>query len=296
MDWITVAGGTSPPGRWSKADIRVRWKSAAVIDQNYPVEFLDFVEGLYSADTFDAAFSVFEAHVLKLGFDGVLYTYIPQILLDSNFSKKPVYEVSIDYCPGFLNHYVEARFDKLDPLIRAVDDGVSVPINWWGDICADYMDQVPASESVLATASHYGIRNGLTLPLMSGARGIAGASFISHERIGFDKLLDERIKHLILSTKLFHSMVVSEAGYAANFAQPLLQSLSETERKFVIGLAHGKTTKELSAQLNRSNKYLEQVMISTRKKLSGNPERKDEIISRNQLLYYAGLLNILEEG
>lgn len=274
----------------------MQWKSTTLIDQNYPVEFLEFVEGLYAADTFDAAFSVFEAHVLKLGFDGVLYSYIPQIMLDCSLSKKPVYQVSTDYCPDFLDHYTEARFDKVDPLIMAVDDGVSAPIDWWGDICAAYMAREPTSESVLATASHYGIRNGLTLPLMSGARGIAGASFISYERTGFDKLLEERIKHLTLSTKLFHSMVVSEANYAANFAQPLLQSLSETERKFVIGLADGKTTQELSDQLNRSKKYLEQVMISTRKKLSGNPDQKDQVISRNQLLYYAGLLNILEEG
>lgn len=266
-----------------------------MINHEYPSDFLDFVDGLYSADSFESAFAIFESHVLKLGFEGVLYTYIPRILLDSDLSEKPVYSVSTDYCPAYLSHYTEARFDQLDPLIRAVNDGVSEPIDWWGEVCADYIEQKPASRSVLATAFDYGIKHGLTLPLMSGARGAAGASFISEENHGFDTLVGERLKQLKLSTRLFHSMVLSDACYMGNFAKPLLQSLSDTERKFVIGLAQGKSTKALSQQLNRSNKYLEQVMISVRKKLSGDVDQKSEVITRNQLLYYAGLLSILDQ-
>jgi len=270
-------------------------QASTLIDREYPKEFLDFVNGLYSADSFESAFAVFESHVLKLGFGGVLYTYIPRVLLDSNLSEKPVYSVSTDYCPGYLSHYTEARFDQLDPLISAVNDGVTTPIDWWGDICSSYIDQNPASRPVLTTASDYGIRHGLTLPLMSGARGAAGASFISEENRGFDTLVGERLQQLKLCTRLFHSMVLSDACYMGNFAKPLLQSLSNTERSFVIGLAQGKSTKELSQQLNRSNKYLEQVMMSVRKKLSGDVEQKSDVISRNQLLYYAGLLSLLDQ-
>jgi hypothetical protein len=265
-----------------------------LIDREYPTEFLDFVDGLYAADSFEDAFKTFESHILKLGFDGVLYTYIPRILLDSNLSEKPVYEVSTDYCPGYLNHYAEARFDQIDPMIRAVNEGVSEPIDWWGDICAAYMEQQPASKAVLATASDYGIKHGLTLPLMSESRGAAGASFISEEHRGFGTLLDERQKHVERCTRLFHNMVISDACYIGNFAKPLIKSLSDTERKLVIGLAEGKTSKEISQELNKSNKYLEQVMISVRKKLSNDAD--SSVINRNQLLYYAGLLNILEHN
>ena len=264
------------------------------MSQSYPGSFLDFVAGLYAAESFENAFKLFEEHVQVLGFEGVLYTYIPRIMLDSNLPVTPVFAVSNDYCPAYLDHYTEARFDQLDPMIRAVSDGVMTPIDWWGDICADYISRDPASRSVLATAEHYGIRNGVTLPLMSGARGIAGASFISYEQQGFDVLLEERVRQLKLSARIFHSMVVSDSGHAGHFAKPLLQSLSETEKQFVFGLARGQTVKELSVDLRRSTKYLEQVMISVRKKLSDNSGQGNRIINRNQLLYYAGLLNILE--
>lgn len=268
---------------------------ASVNNNNYPLEFFEFAEGLYAAENFDKAFKVFETFIRKLGFDGVLYTYIPQVIVDSKFAISPVYEVSEDYCPAYVNHYTEARFDKVDPLIDAVRGGVKEPIDWWGDVCASYIDQNPNSEQVLATAGHYGIKNGLTLPLMKEVRGLAGASFICSEERHYDLMLEERIHILKISARLFHNMVVSNACYMGNFARPLLKSLSETERQLIIGMAGGHTTKALSVNLNRSNKYLEQVMINVRRKLSGVKGQETATVNRNQLLYYAGLLSILDQ-
>jgi len=116
-------------------------------------DFQLFVSNLYEANDFEQAFNVFESQVLKLGFDGVLYTYI-----------------------------------------------------------AD-------SAEVINTAKDYGINNGVTLPLLSGQSGIAGASIISEETKAFSKLLDSRIEILTLCTRLFHNMVLSNAPYKAEFSK-----------------------------------------------------------------------------
>ena len=257
-------------------------------------DFQDYASSLFDASNFNDAFACFEAEVSKLGFGGVLYTYIPQVLLQKGMNVNPVYHVSEDYNPAYMDHYTEARFDQKDPLIDAVKDGVDKPISWWGDICTQYMDAAPEAYEVIETARHYGINNGVTLPLMSGHAGISGASFISDETTKFGKLLDSRIDDLQLCTKLFHNMVLSNAPYRSEFVKPLVDNLSETEIKFLVGLVNGKAPGQIACELGLSNGYLEQVMIKLRRKVSGVDPEDSPTINRNQLLYYAGLLEIMQ--
>lgn len=253
----------------------------------------EYVTQLYNAHSFDEAFNIFHNQVLKLGFEGVLYTYIPQVLLNSNFTRAPVYQVSSTYSPAYIKHYAEARFDKHDPLIKAVMDGVTEPVDWWGDINKHYMNN-KASQEVIATSSCYGISNGITLPLMSEVRGIAGASFISSESRFFCMLKDERLDTLKLCTRLFHKFIVSDAVYVGHFLKPLLDSLSKTEREFLFGLTQGKQPSEISYELNKSEKYLEQLMLKLRRKFSGVSGEDSPTLNRNQILYYAGLSGLIE--
>ena len=253
-----------------------------------------YVESLYDVDNFEDAFNIFEDEVLKLGYHGVLYTYIPKVLINSNFSSEPVYVVSKDYSPHYLGEYTRSRFDKYDPLIKAVNDGVSTPISWWGDICKSYMEGDQKSYDVIAASKDHGIQNGLTLPLMSGSKGIAGASFISEERKPFNKLIDHSLLDLKLCTTIFHNMVASNALYMSQFSKTLLESLNDTEKRFLMGLASGKSPAQIAVEINRNEKYLEQVMLRIRRKLSGVGSEETPLINRNQVLYYAGLLNILE--
>ncbi len=257
------------------------------------MELCDFVESLYGSDSFSSAFQLLEKSTNSLGFEGVLYTYIPKAMVDH--SMQPVYQVSDAYSPEYLDHYASARFDRYDPLIRAVSGGEDKPINWWGSTCSRYMDDEKESFEVIATSRNYGINNGVTLPLMSSARGISGASFISREKNGaFNLLLEERLEQLTLRTRLFHSMVTANAQFSGQFIQPLIKSLSDTEKRFLMGLAVGKSPAQIAAELNRTEKYLEQVMLKIRRKLSGVAQDEAPTLNRNQILYYAGLLNILE--
>lgn len=258
------------------------------------LDLAEYAESLFSASSFEEAFSALEDQVIKLGFDGVLYTYIPQIMLDSKFSLKPVYKVSREYSPKYLEHYTDARFDKHDPLISAVKDGVKKPIDWWGEVSKEYMAENKASEEVIATSRDYGVFNGITLPLMSEEKGIAGASFITSESRLFDSLKNENLQRLQLCTRMFHSMVLSNSHHVGHFVKPILNDLNDTEKAFLKRLARGETPKQISASLNRSEKYLEQVMLKVRRKLTGASSDSSPQLNRNQMLYYAGLLGLIE--
>jgi len=256
------------------------------------MELGDYVESLYQTENFEDAFEIFNKEVKSLGFEAVLYTFIPKIMVDQ--SLKPVYAVSGDYCPEYINHYNSARYDLTDPLIEAVVNGESQPIDWWGGVLEKYAN-TKNSREVINTAKSYGIKNGLTIPLMSGDKGISGASFISSEtRSSFLKLLQTNQQHLKLRTEIFHNMVVSNSQFTGEFIRPILESLSDTEKSLLAQLAKGKNNRQIACDLNRSEKYLEQVMLKIRRKLSGVNQNDAPTVNRNQVLYYAGLLNMLE--
>ena len=258
------------------------------------VDLAEYAERLFTAENFEEAFSAFENQVIKLGFDGVLYTYIPKIMLESGFALSPVYKVSAGYNPKYLKHYAEARFDRHDPLICAVKDGVKEPIDWWGDVSKKYMAS-KESEEVIATSRDYGVSNGITLPLMSEEKGIAGASFVTSESRLFDAIKNEHTQKLKLCTRMFHSMVSSSSHLVGHFIKPILDDLNDTEKAFLKGLARGKTPSQISVELNKSEKYLEQVMLRVRRKLSGSTADAAPQLNRNQILYYAGLLGLVDK-
>lgn len=257
-------------------------------------KLIDFVEALYSATSVDQAFAILEREVFDFGFDGVLYTYIPEPMISNGFQASPLYKLSKDYSPQYIAHYTQAHFEKHDPLIQAVKDGVTTPINWWGDTCEQYKQANPKADEVMQTTRSYGISNGVTLPLLSKATGISGASFISEDQRGFDLLLKDKGKALIQRTQLFHSLIMANNSYLREFEKPLLSMLNTSELRYLAGLARGSCQAKIAVELGLSEKYLEQVMLRIRRKVSGVGKDESPTINRNQLMYYAGLLHLLD--
>ncbi len=258
------------------------------------VDLGHYCEELYRARDFEQAFVVFEKQAIKLGYLGVLYTFIPRLLIDSNFNQEPVYKVSESYSPKYLQHYEEAHFERDDPLIQAVNGGVCQPIDWWGGVSRQYMESNSKSKDVIATALNYGIKNGITIPLLNDERGIAGASFITDESERFSLLKTNSVEKLEMCTKLFHNLIFSNACHTSAFVQPILQSLTNTEKRFLAKLAQGKTPVQIAIELGRSEKYLEQVMLKVRRKFSHSSAEGAITVNRNQIMYYAGLMNLVE--
>lgn len=253
-----------------------------------------YTEKLYLADNLNDAFDAFDQEAKRLGYESVLYTHIPKALIESEFVAPPVYKVSQDFNPGYLAHYEQARFDRYDPLIRAVDAGERQMLDWWGATCKHYTNGESESSEVIATSRAYGIQSGITIPLMSGKSGIAGASFINSESGSKEGINNPNIEQLALSTRLFHSLVVANPEYKGEFLRTLLNRLSRTEKLFLARLARGRSPSEIAYELRTSERYLEQVMLKMRRRFSGVSPTESPTINRNQLLYYAGLLDILE--
>ena len=129
------------------------------------------------------------------------------------------------------------------------------------------------------------------MPLMNDERGVAGASFISRESARYPDLMSDKFQAVALRTEIFHSLVLSKFSYMREFVKPLFSTLSDTQLQYVVGLASGKKTGEIAAELGTSAGYLEQTMLKLRRKLSGVQEFERPTVTRNQILYYAGLLN-----
>ena len=260
-------------------------------------DFHAYVLKLYEANNFEVAFDAFKFETIKLGFDGALYSYIPRLLIQNEFDVKPVFHVSQEFNSKYLYHYTDASFECYDSAIKAVDDGVSEPFSWNGDLLFDrYLKGNKRSQEVFDTAKQYGICDGITIPLLSSHKGIAGASVVSDENRLFNKLMDSRLETLTLYTRLFHNLVLSNASYQAKFIKPLLDALSNTEMQLLVGLSKGRSPSQMAYELNKSEGYLEQVMLKIRRKFSGSDSKAGPLMNRNQLLFYAGLLDLLNNS
>lgn len=254
----------------------------------------EFAERLFRAQSFEEAFLAFEQQVYRLGFEGVLYTFIPRIVLETNLPKNLIYRVSDTYCPAYMSHYTEAEFGRNDPIVKTIAEGNLAPLDWWIEVEKGQMDE--AGKKVIVTAREdYQVVNGLTLPLMSSARGIAGASFISSEKDRlFEKLKSNSLDRLALSTRMFHAAVQSNALHAEPFVRPFIKDLTQKEKAVLRGLAEGKPMKRIASELNTDIKYLDKVIRHVREKFSGVAVDEGTKLNRNQLLYFVGLMNLLD--
>lgn len=255
----------------------------------------DYIDALMKADSFKSAFDAFQVEVIRLGFDGALYGIIPEAILQSKFRVKPVYEVTSDYAPSYLSHYWEAEFYKHDPLIEALQAGVTQTLDWDDALCKKFIMRDISSQEVINEARVHGIRHGLTIPLMADARGVAAATIISRDRLSFPKLKQAVLADLEVRTSLFHNRVMASPNYTDVFAEPLLSMFNTKQLGYVLGMASGLSTEDIAWSLGTSVGYLEQSMLKLRRKLSGVSEFEPATINRNQVMYAAGMLNLLRD-
>lgn len=253
----------------------------------------EFAYKLCYTTSFDEAFSLFQQHMQQLGFDHMLYTFIPRISLDNPNKHQPKLMVSESY-KQYLNYYQEANLAQNDYTIKLIDQGSKRPLDWWEDIRNKLL--TPAEKEVVEVARHdYHMKNGLTIPTLVGEKGIAGASLISMDDDRFFQTLKEESMTLALtSTALFHNHTMANSFEFSPFIQPLIDNLNETEKKIVNCLPKGLPVNHIAADVGRSTGYTEKVIRNLRIKMGGEtPEHKPRISTR-LLTYYIGLMNLSE--
>ncbi|MFT5894570.1 MAG: hypothetical protein ACI8VW_001441 [bacterium] len=95
---------------------------------------------------------------------------------------------------------------------------------------------------------------------------------------------------------MYSNPALANAGHTGKLTTPDFTSLNTLEIRFLTGLADGKSLADMARDLSRSEKYLEQVMLKIRRKASGVGQFDKPTINRNQLMYYAGLANLIQNA
>lgn len=246
---------------------------------------MEFMVELQEAATLDDAFAAYEKLVQSLGFDGALYTFVPQIYLANKLPITPLFKTSDAYCPAFLRHYQEAGFDQHDFTVKRIAQGERQILDWWLESRKGVLTR--QEKKVIITAREdYGIRNGLSLPLVGGLPGLGGVSCISGEKgDAYQLLLHEKLFVLQHCTRMFHEHVMAHSHLKIYFLAPLLEQLSPKEKRLLRFVLDGLPMKTLPDQVaGISQKYGEKLLDGIRIKFGG--------INKIRLILYIGMLHL----
>lgn len=255
------------------------------------IDLYEYLNLLHSSQDTQSAFNIYEKYVTQLEFDGVLYAFFP-LLIGSPKVKKinPAFYASKGYNQDFLRTYIERSFYKHDYALAQMAKGVKTPIFWWDS--AKFMNQKELE--VIQVAKQFGLSDGVVLPMDTKGEGIAGASIVSHEKnqATFELLKKERLQELVVITNLFHKHVSCQQKLYSPFLFPLIERLSNKEqvvlRQLLTNIDNNKgtTMKFIAKDVQSESKSCEHALKRVKDKLG--------IISTNQLIYSAGVLQLLD--
>jgi hypothetical protein len=258
-------------------------------------ELGNFAFELCGAENYDAAFSAFDQLLTSVGFDSVLYSHIPSIVLSGTSASQPVFSTSESYDSRYMMQYMEAGFYKDDHVISSINDGRMSHIDWWKDAETKQISK-GAMEVFSVARDDFKMTNGFTIPTLTGSQGIAATSFISSDaREPFDQLLQENEQLMIACSKIFHNHVMNQAYFFGKFLEPSLPKLNPTQRAVFKGLLLGLTTPIIAEQIFRSPRYVENVVRDLRMKIGGSDANGKPLMSKDSLIHYGGLMRFLDQ-
>lgn len=243
-----------------------------------------FAIKLYTANNYDNAFDAYYQLVRKTGFDAVCYSYMPQMMTASQLSLSPIIKNAGELYETFLQDYLEKGLLSTDPIIRLVKNGKTETLDWWEEAKkGDFTESEYAQLESMKT--QYGIPNGITIPTMTGQRGIAGGSVITTLKgSAYEALKNKHLSTLEIATKMFHDFTLSHPQSLNTFVLPLFPKLTIKEIQVIQYLLTGKPMKGIKEVTDIPPKYAEKLLINIRKKF-GN-------ISTNELIHQISVFDI----
>jgi hypothetical protein len=255
----------------------------------------NFAYELCMATSYNEAFSVFDRLTTTLGFDSALYSHIPSVVLNGTSTSQPVFSTSQSYDQLFLLQYLEADFHKHDHAINSMNAGSMAHIDWWLEVDNNKVSK-EALEVFSVARDDFNMTNGFTIPTLTGAQGIAAASFISSDkRESFNKLLNENMQVLTTCTKVFHNHVMNQSYFFGTFLEPSLPKLNATQRAVFKGLLLGLKTPVIADRIFKSPRHVENVVRDLRMKIGGSDINGKPVMSKDSLIHYGGLMRFLEQ-
>ena len=238
-----------------------------------------------STESFNPEFLELVRDVTRLGYDGVLYSFIPKPLF-INSKAQPVFQCSSVFAPC-IDYYLQEGHGNNDFFIRLAFEGYDAPIDWWEQIDAGKVTDSERAVQEMVRAK-FGIYHGLTVLVLHGTFAIAGISVISkvNDAEHFRKLKHDSLEVLQMCANRYHTRIIQSNEDMRFFITPLLERLSDTKKNVLRHLMSGSPMKNIPETYNITHRYAEKVLLSIRKEFGD--------ISTNELMYILGMTNMKE--
>lgn len=220
------------------------------------------MKGLKSMTGFDQLLE----EVRALGFDDVLYSFIPKPLY-----FHPKLQPKLHFSDGlasFVRYYIDNDFGNRDFVLRLANEGVVEPIDWWYEIDSGNVSSLE-KEVTLAAKNLFGIHHGLSISVPHGKFAICGISVTSNERNRekFDNLKASSIKRLSELAHSYHMLIISQTNEVDYFISPIIESLSRKKLMVLQHLLSGSPITEIENHYPISRRYAEKLLIQIKQEL-----------------------------
>lgn len=250
----------------------------------------EYIWEMYAVDSLTERFAVYEKYITKLGFSSALYTFVPFIQIGGS-TLKPLSLKTNDFSDSFLSHYVNEDLAKDDFTIRRMKEG-NMNIMDWREHEVSNILLAPENQLIETAREEFGINNALSIPLMFQSLGASGLSIISEDSDkSFEQLKKEKIQVLHYFTRVFHDLNLLNIQKIPLERIKFLNNLSEKEIGILRHLAKGNKFSKIEYHIDvASYKVASNILDNLRGKFR---EEFNERITRDQLMYLIGLLDIL---
>lgn len=254
--------------------------------------FQEFTDQLCQATTYDESFTIYSQFTEFLGYEAVLYSFIPRIVLDQISHLQPKFSISENYDQTFLEEYFESKFYQTDYVIKKIKNGCNETLDWWDD-CKKGKLNTKQIKILNIMRNDYKIENGLTIPLNAGVKGIAAISVTSDQKSEiYQQLKSETYSRLKTASTIFHNHVITNTFESNIFMEPIIPNMNKTEKKVLKFILDGHPVPIIAKELCKSKGYMENVVRSIRIKMAGLDSTGKPKISKDLLIYYCGLMGV----
>lgn len=244
-----------------------------------------FIQHLHDSTTLDEKFSVLECEVESSNFDGVAYTFIPKLSQLTN-SLQPVYQYSTSF-KKLVAYYQKNKLYQNDMLIRLIKESKKLDILDWVDDSRK-ATLSPEEQIIKEVAKErFKVTKGFTFPTLCNDMGYAGVNIISFDKEYTEKKIDPNLlNHLKHCCKLYHDHIMTHQDARYQFILPILDSLTPKKKIVLKYLISGQPMKNITNSEDITTRYAEKLLVELRRDFGD--------ISKNELIYFLGLLNISE--
>lgn len=246
----------------------------------------NYLADLDSAETAENEFLVTSDYICRLGFDGLLYSYIPSLVIDKGLEIQPVFNASEAYTNKFLDHYQQAGFSEHDFTLKRICSGFEETMDWWNEEECKAISNDERAVIEVAKEDH-GIANGVSFATMINSTGVAGVSMVSESKRPQFKLLNQDSFHTArVIVQTYNNRTLASIDGRKIYTLSILEKLNQTDKKVLRYIVEHKTMSRVEDVTGVSVNYANRVLERLKAKLGCQ--------SKQELTYYCGLLGILD--